>query len=111
MKHPKAPEWKQRIARYSMQTVRIPLTSQEEEQLRRIEKIMLGNSKAPKRKPDCLHVFEAQKYGRFFVSSDDHIYPYAEAILNEFDLYIVRPTEFLEIVEYYQTETQQGLQD
>lgn len=45
----------------SMQTVRIPLTGKELSQLKRIEKIMLGSIANVKRKPDCLHVFEAEK--------------------------------------------------
>lgn len=105
MKNLRAPEWKRNIAEYSMQTAVIPLTPQEESQLNRIEQIMLGGSTSPKRKPDCMHVFEAQKYGRYFVSSDEHIYPYAKELLEEFDLYVVRPIEFLKILNFYNSET------
>ncbi|MUK51444.1 hypothetical protein [Aliivibrio fischeri] len=104
MNHSKAPEDKRHRAEYSIKTVRIPLTDEETSKLKKIEEIMLGKSSSSKRKADCLHVFEAQKYGRYFVSSDDHIYPYAESIFNEFGLYIVRPIELLKIVEYYQSE-------
>ncbi|WP_444997500.1 type II toxin-antitoxin system VapC family toxin [Aliikangiella sp. IMCC44359] len=67
------PDWIQEIEPKSRQTVKLNLTKKERKVLREIENIITGNVKLNNRKPDCLHVFEAQKYGGCFVTSDREI--------------------------------------
>ena len=53
-----------------------------------------------KRRADCRHVFEAQKYGRYFVTTDNDILKRSTALKKRLGtLFVVRPTEFVDIVK------------
>ena len=88
------------IANNSIYTIEVELTQQEEADLKDVEAIIVGNGNLEKRKADCRHVFEAQKYGRYFVTTDKCILKHGNAIKKRFStLFIIKPTEFFEIVE------------
>lgn len=98
----KTPQWVKDIANGTIHTIKVQLTPQEERELRDIESILVGSGNLEKRKADCMHVFEAQKYGRYFVTTDKDILKHRDAIKRRFGtLFIIRPTEFLEIVKQY----------
>jgi len=99
---PKTPQWVKDIANDFIYMIKVQLTPQEEAELRDVETIIVGNGNLEKRKADCRHVFEAQKYGRYFVTTDKDILKHSDAIKKRFStLFIIRPTEFLEIVKQY----------
>ncbi len=80
-------------------TLAVPLASDEQEILRDIERIIVGNGILENRRADCRHIFEAQKYGRYFVTTDNGILKHSDAIRHRLStLFIVRPTKFLEIL-------------
>lgn len=97
---PNTPQWVKDIANNSIYTIEVNLTPQEEQELKDVEAIIVGNGKLEARKADCRHVFEAQKYGRYFVTTDNGILKRSDAIKKKFGtLFIIKPTEFLEIVK------------
>lgn len=105
IRNPKTPGWIQELEPRSRQTVKLNLTSTEMETLRDIEKIILGNGTPEKRKADCFHVFEAQKYGGCFVTSDVGIYKHAATIKDKYRLIIIKPKDFLDLVIKYSEKT------
>ncbi|MBM7423282.1 hypothetical protein [Spongiibacter marinus] len=105
IRNPKTPGWIREIEPRSRQTVRLGLTSLEKETLRDIENIITDNGALEKRKADCFHVFEAQKYGGCFVTSDAGIYKHAAIIKEKYGLNIVKPTDFAQLVLMHSEKT------
>lgn len=100
IEYPNTPQWVKDMANNSIYTIEVQLTPQEQAELKDVETIIVGNGNLEKRKADCRHVFEALKYGRYFVTTDKGIFKHAEAIKKRFStLFIVKPSEFLEIVK------------
>ena len=50
---------------------------------------------------DARHVFETQKYGSYFVTTDARLLKRAEEIKTECGVDILRPSQFLELVHNY----------
>jgi hypothetical protein len=105
IRNPGTPGWIQEIESRSRQTVKLNLTTAEMEILRDIEEIIVGNGTPEKRKADCFHVFEAQKYGGCFVTSDVGIYKHAATIKEKYGLNIIKPKDFVELVIKYSEKT------
>ncbi len=103
--NPNTPEWIQIIERKSRKTVKLNLSESEKETLTDIERIIVGNGSLQKRKADCFHVFEAQKYGGCLVTTDIGIYKHAKVIKEKYNLNIVTPTDFLNLVVKYSEQT------
>jgi predicted nucleic acid-binding protein len=97
--YPKTPQWVKGIAEDSISTIEVELTVSEREQLADIEAIIVGNGSLEKMTSDCRHIFEAQKYGRYFVTTDKRLLKKAGQICSKYNLYIVKPSEFLETIE------------
>jgi hypothetical protein len=100
IEYPNTPQWVKDIANDSIYTIETSLTSQEESDLKDVQDIIVGEGNLENRKADCRHVFEAQKYGRYFITTDRGILKHADAIYKRFGtLFMVQPSEFLEIVK------------
>ncbi len=100
--YPATPQWIKELANDYIYTLEVPLTNQEHNELRDIESIIVGNGNLDNRRADCRHVFEAQKYGRYFVTTDNGILKHSTEIKRCVStLFIVKPTEFLVIVKQY----------
>ncbi len=105
IQNPITPEWIKEVANASIRTVKIPLTKEEVKTVKEIQDIIVGNGSIEKQEADCIHIFEAQKYGHYFVTSDRGIYKHSEKIREKYGLYIVKPSEFLELVKHYANKT------
>jgi len=105
IRNPQTPDWIQEIEPTSRQTAPLDLTDSEKNTLNQIEKIIVGNGKPEKRKADCFHIFEAQKYGGCFVTADKGIYKHSSVIKQKYGLNIVKPTDFLKLVMQYSEKT------
>ncbi len=102
IEYPNTPQWVKGLANDYILTLEVSLTGQENNELRDVETIIVGNGNLENRRADCRHVFEAQKYGHYFVTTDNGILRHSTAIKNRFStLFIIRPTEFLEIIKQY----------
>lgn len=83
-------------------TIEKQLTPDERKELIDVQNIIVGNGNLDKREADCRHIFEAIKYGRYFVTTDNGILKHSAQILRRFDtLFIIKPSEFLDIVKKY----------
>ncbi len=98
--YPKTPQWVKDLAATYIGTLQVSLTSEEQAVLSDIERIIVGDGILENYRTDCRHIYEAQKYGRYFVTTDKRILRRSDAIRRRVGtLYIVRPTEFVDIVK------------
>jgi hypothetical protein len=100
IEHPNTPAWVKTEAQNLIYTIEVQLTPNEVAILRKIEAILAGNGKVENITQDARHVFEAQKYGSYFITTDARILDRAEALRKSFAvLLIVKPSEFLALVK------------
>jgi hypothetical protein len=97
--HPNTPASVKTEAQNLIFTMEVWLTPSELVILRKIEAILAGNGKIENISQDARHVFEAQKYGSYFITTDTGILNRAPALRICCGVEIVRPSEFLAIVE------------
>ena len=98
--HPNTPAWVKAEA-CRICTLNVPLTANEFAVLTKIETILAGNGKVKNVKQDSQHVFEAQKYGSYFITTDKRILLRAEQLVRECIVSVLRPSDFLELVNHY----------
>lgn len=99
--HPNTPAWVKAKAAGLVYTTRVTLTPAEKSRLSSIQGILAGNGKPENVADDARHVFEAQKYGSYFVTTDERLLKRADAIRTECGVEILRPSQFLELVRHY----------
>jgi predicted nucleic acid-binding protein len=99
IEHPNTPKWVKDKAKELIYTIQVQLTPNEKAVLRDIENILAGNGKVENIAQDARHVFEAQKYGSYFITTDDRILRRADALRRRAGVEVVRPSEFLAIVK------------
>jgi hypothetical protein len=97
---PNTPQWVKSEATDLIYTIEVELTQLELERLRQVENLVVGNGSIDKMRSDCRHIFEAQKYGRYFITTDKRILKKAGEIKSNFGLCVIKPSEFLETLEY-----------
>ena len=94
-KHPNTPVWVRREALGLVYTIPTAITPNEAKYLQRIQRILIGNGKAEKMLQDATHVFEAQKYGSYFITTDHRILKKADELRREVSVVILKPSDFL----------------
>jgi hypothetical protein len=99
--HPNTPGWVKGKAAGLIYTTSVTLTPGEKTRLGRIQAILAGDGKPENVADDARHIFEAQKYGSYFVTTDERLLKRAGAIQTECSVDILRPTEFLDLVRKY----------
>ena len=101
IEHPNTPGWVKREAQNLIYTIDVQLTTDEVNKLREIETILTGNGKIENIRQDAKHIFEAQKYGSYFVTADKRILDRAHALHLACTVNILTPCKFLEIVKEF----------
>jgi hypothetical protein len=96
---PNTPEWVKERAVHLIYTLNISLTSEEKALLKNTEIILAGSGKCENIVQDARHIFEAQKYGSYFVTTDNSLLKKTYEIQKLCRLTILLPTEFLAIVQ------------
>ena len=99
IEHPNTPAWVKNEVLRLIYTIEVDLTESEVSMLRKIEKILAGNGKIENIREDAKHVFEAQKYGSYFVTTDSRMLKRAPNLHSACGVTILRPSEFLDIVK------------
>ncbi len=97
--HPNTPAWVKTKAARLIYTTSVTLSPGEESRLGRIHAILAGNGKPENVADDARHIFEAQKYGSYFVTTDERLLKRAEEIRTECGVDILHPSHFLELVQ------------
>jgi hypothetical protein len=96
--HPNTPAWVKRTAASMIYTVPVTLTPGEKGLLRTIHSILTGDGKPENFADDARHIFEAQKYGSYFVTTDGHVLRRARRFEAKCNVTILRPSQFLALV-------------
>ena len=95
IEHPNTPDWVKALAGGLGYSINVPLTPNEKTLLNDIEVMLAGGGKIENIKQDAWHVFEAAKYGHYFITTDKRILARATALLDRSDLNVWLPSEFL----------------
>lgn len=99
--HPNTPSWVKREAQNLIFTINVTLTSDEINKLGEIKEILAGNGKVDNILQDARHIFEAQKYGAYFITTDARILSRTHALHLACGVTVLKPIEFLILVGRY----------
>ena len=95
IEHPNTPHWVKEQAGGLIYSISVQLTPNEKKLLSDIEVILVGNGKIENIKQDAWHVFEAAKYGHYFITTDKRILARATALRDRSGVNVLLPSEFL----------------
>ena len=101
IEHPNTPSWVKQQANMSISTYKFQLI---EEEIRRKDEILFilsGNGNPDRVRNDAEHVFEASKYGSYFVTTDARILKKQAELYSLCGVVILKPTEILKIIREY----------
>lgn len=101
IEHPNTPSWVKKESLGLIYTLNASLISDEKSLLKNIEIILTESGKRENIVQDARHIFEAQKYGSYFVTTDDRLLKKAYEIQKLCRVTILLPSEFLSIVQIH----------
>jgi hypothetical protein len=96
--HPNTPDSVKRRAAERIYTLEVELTQDEYRLRADIQSILAGNGQLENVAQDAKHVFEAQKYGGYFITTDRRILDRAEQLKKLCGISILKPSAFLDVV-------------
>ena len=96
--HPNTPAWVKREAGSKIYSVDVQLTHSELMLKAQLLSIIAGNGNPEKMRQDANHLFEAQKYGQFFITTDQRLLKKAPDIAQACSLTVLLPSQFLALV-------------
>ena len=102
IEHPNTPDWVKRAAADAIFTLDVQLTVDERARKERILDVLAGNGGRDKMRQDAAHVFEASKYGGYFITTDERILKRRDELKGICDAIIVRPSEFVAVLKQYE---------
>lgn len=97
--HPNTPKHVKETALGQIFTIETNLPPQERLKKREIWDVLSGNGKPEKMKQDAEHVFEAHKYGGYFVTTDERILKLRDKLHRVTNAHIVRPSELVSLLD------------
>ena len=101
IEHPNTPGWVKREALGKVFSVQVENTCEELSFKRKLLALLAGNGKPQSIAADTEHIFEAQKYCSYFVTTDKRLLDKASDVHALCRLSILRPSEFLGLVQSY----------
>lgn len=99
--HPNTPEGVKLEAAGMIFTLETSLTPDEIARKAKIHAVLTGNGKPDKYAADAAHVFEAGKYGGYFITTDERIIGKRDELRQVSPATILRPSEWLKL--FYET--------
>jgi hypothetical protein len=103
--HPNTPDWVKKQAGCLIYTINVQLTWNEKQLLRDIEVLLAGNGNIENIKQDARHIFEAAKYGHYFITTDKRILARADELLRRAGVNVLLPSYFLESLKSTLTQS------
>ncbi|MFS8980118.1 hypothetical protein PO002_37645 [Cupriavidus necator] len=103
IEYPNTPDWVKRAAAGLLYSIDVSLTPEEQADRDRILDVLAGNGSRDRMGQDATHVFEASKYTGYFVTTDERILKKKNELENICAATIVKPSEFLSLVQKYET--------
>lgn len=100
--HPNTPVKVKELALAKIFTIETSLVPEERQRKQAIWNILTGNGKPEKMKQDADHVFEAHKYGGYFVTTDGRIIIKRKDLHRICNARIVKPCELLALIEEFE---------
>ncbi len=97
--HSNTPKHVKRAALSQIFTFETDLVHTERLKKQEIWDVLTRNGKPEKMKQDAEHVFEAHKYGGYFVTTDERILKLRSKLHQVSDAHIVRPSELISLLE------------
>lgn len=97
--HPNTPAAVKSMAANQQFTIPVELTPDEARIQTEILRILTGNGKPESMRRDSENVFEAQKYGGHFITTDKRVLARATQLFVLCGLSIVKPTDFLATIK------------
>ena len=101
IEHPNTPAWVKGEAQALIYSLPVQLTPNEMKILHRIESILTGNGKVENIAQDARHVFEAQKYGSYFITTDFRILKRSDVLRKEVTVVVLKPSQFLGLAQQH----------
>jgi len=95
LEHPNVPTDIKREAQGRIRSIEVSLTEGEKKRKRRILETLTGNGKPENMLQDAEHIYEAQKYGSYFVTVDKGILRKADDLKALCGLIVLLPSAFL----------------
>jgi len=103
--HPNTPSYVKRLAQDKIYTLQTGITPGEQEFKRLILEVLTGNGKSENMRQDAEHVFEADKYGSYFVTTDARILKKRDGLRRiGVVCEILLPSELLNLLKKFKTE-------
>lgn len=102
--HPNTPNWVKAEAAGLNYTLEVNLVPSECHLLSDIRAILAGDGKIENILGDAQHVFETQKYGFYFITTDKRILSRAGALQERCGVVVLPPSEFLRIAKHFIAE-------
>jgi hypothetical protein len=99
LEHPNVPSAVKREANTKIYTIKVQLTEAELVLKEQILDFLAGNGRRDKMLQDAEHVFEAQKYGKFFVTTDKGILKRKIELGKLCGVVVLLPGEMLRLIE------------
>jgi len=97
--HPNVPIHIKKEANAKIFSIAVQLTAEELALKERILDLLAGNGRREKMQQDAEHVFEAQKYGKLFVTTDKGILRKKTELCQLCGVVVLLPSELLDLIE------------
>ena len=97
--HPNTPTWVGSKAKSMIYSLPVTLTPAEQRLREGLVALLRGNATSDRHLDDAHHIFEASKYGGFFVTTDHRILKLAAPIYDLCSVQVMKPTEVVERIK------------
>lgn len=101
IEHSNTPLWVKQEANTFISTFKGQLIEEEAKRKKEILNILAGNGNPERMRSDAEHVFEASKYGSYFVTTDARILKKQAELHQLCGVIILKPSEIMEIIRRY----------
>ncbi len=91
--HPNTPAWVKAEAKSMIYTLPVSLTPEERRKRDSIVALLRGNATSDRHLDDAHHIFEASKYGSYFLTTDRRILKLAASIYDTCSVQVMKPSE------------------
>jgi hypothetical protein len=95
--HPTTPAWVKIEAQSQIYTIKTWLTENEQKNKDAILNILAGDGRPANMRQDAEHVYEASKYGSYFVTTDNRILRRERELFDLCSVRVLKPSEMLNI--------------
>ncbi|WP_133716736.1 PIN domain-containing protein [Methylocaldum gracile] len=101
LEHPNTPAWVKREAQSRIYTIATSITAKEQEIKDAILAVLAGKGKPENMRQDAEHIYEASKYGSYFVTTDSRILKRERELFELCTVTVLKPSEMLSIYRQY----------